>query len=166
MSTKWWRSTLHYFTLILKKILKNLVCSQRNQPQHHQDQEDQVSHHGRCPRGQGGRKIQPVFILNHLHIFNQYHQPRIPNIDSHHGPHWCVWLSLPTNGGLNIKMLLGHHKGIPKLHPTQVWRLSSHQFLGSGPFWILFGFYRKTVVPHTIGLYCSCHTAHASKENF
>ena len=41
--------------------------------------------------------------FNHLHIFNQYHQPRIPNIDSHHGPHWCAWLSLalPTNGGLN-----------------------------------------------------------------
>ena len=33
------------------------------------------------------------------------------------------------NSGRYHKMVLGHHKGVPKLHPTQVFfRLSSHQF--------------------------------------
>ena len=43
-----------------KEFLKNLKRSQRNRPQNHQGQEDQVSHHGRGPGGQEGREIHPV----------------------------------------------------------------------------------------------------------
>ena len=36
-----------------KEFLKNLKCSQRNRPQNHQGQEDQVIYHGRGPGGHG-----------------------------------------------------------------------------------------------------------------